>query len=498
MRISEYFGLDRSQSELDFVDVDTFKDVPVYIDPSCIRRLSDDWSHRCDKQLTTYFDSVLDAVRNDDDRRLMSLLSKLKEPNETHLGISKGKSAGRALGARSIRTLARKLAESKAARTGLIEDLEDTALFIDNVGKDVVSDITTNIIRGTLILYTQSVSRYYGIPMEEVWSGYVWDEKKFEWEDDYTELPTTEDGKLLLVPKVIVRNGLHMRKDEFFNKHLMPSLEKEELDNPSSKLVHRVKEGEKVIESVDRDKLKEHYGTSKSAISDLSATRPAVLSNYKDKKKSTGSLPLSHSKLSAVTGSRPVNYRKLLRKVLETPFGADHAHAYHRHVEALFSAMFYPELSFPVKENEINEGRKRIDIRYTNTSRRGFFSWLRDDPVVCRYVYVECKNYARDIANPELDQIASRFSSLRSEVGILTCRSFENKDLFLKRCRDTALAGRGYIFVLDDGDLKEMVNDIESYFSNIEKKGAPKSGLDAPKDPWWFPKLHERFSDMVS
>jgi hypothetical protein len=35
----------------------------------------------------------------------------------------------------------------------------------------------------------------------------------------------------------------------------------------------------------------------------------------------------------------------------------------------------------------------------------------------------------------------------------LTCRSFDNKALFVKRCRDTAIDGRGYILAVDDDDF---------------------------------------------
>jgi hypothetical protein len=496
MRVSEYYGLNRRQSELDFVDVDTVKDTPVYIDPSCMRWLADDWNRQCNIMLTTYFDSVLDAVRLDDKDRVLGLLGKLREPNETHLGISKGKSAGRALGPKSIRVLAAKLAESRAAHTGLIEDLEDTALFIDGVGKDVISDITTNIIRGTLILYTQSVAQYYGIPLEEVPSGFVWDPARQIWEEEYVDLPVTEEGKLLLVPKVIVRNGLHLTKDEFLKHHLVPALIDEESADPSSKLVQTVKQGDRVVTRVDRERLLAHYGTSKSAVDNMSVDRPAVLSNYKDIKRKSHSLPLGHDALSAATQDDLVDFPALLEAVLAVPAGADAAHEYHAKVEALLSALFYPELSFPTKEENLHEGRKCVDIRYTNTSQRGFFNWLKSNHVSSRYIFVECKNYGRDLGNPELDQISSRFSPLRGMVGLLVCRSFENKELFLKRCRDTALDHRGYVFVLDDSDLQEMVSAMSSAVENARKPAKYRNSNAG--SPWEYPLLRDRFSNLVS
>lgn len=77
-RVSEYYSLGRTQGTLDFVDVDTVNDIRVYVDPSSIRYLEDDWGKQCLRMLETFFDSVLDSVRSNDKRRTVSLLSQLR------------------------------------------------------------------------------------------------------------------------------------------------------------------------------------------------------------------------------------------------------------------------------------------------------------------------------------------------------------------------------------------------------------------------------------
>lgn len=71
-------------------------------------------------------------------------------------------------------------------------------------------------------------------------------------------------------------------------------------------------------------------------------------------------------------------------------------------------------------EKEIHDGRKHIDIMYDNISTTGFFDWLNRG-YGCPMIPVECKNYARDIENPELNQMIGRFSDHRGCVGIIVC-----------------------------------------------------------------------------
>lgn len=75
----------------------------------------------------------------------------LREPNETHLGLSAGRSKGRALGTELARDVWKALSQSEAAKSGLLRDLEDTILMVEGISVDIVSDMTTNIIRGPLI-----------------------------------------------------------------------------------------------------------------------------------------------------------------------------------------------------------------------------------------------------------------------------------------------------------------------------------------------------------
>lgn len=94
--------------------------------------------------------------------------------------------------------------------------------------------------------------------------------------------------------------------------------------------------------------------------------------------------------------------------------GTDNATAYHRTVVGILELLFYPYLCNPVIEHEIHDGRKRIDIVFDNCAESGFFFRLcNTHGIPSRFIMVECKNYSRDVANPEIDQVGGRFSANR-------------------------------------------------------------------------------------
>jgi hypothetical protein len=127
----------------------------------------------------------------------------------------------------------------------------------------------------------------------------------------------------------------------------------------------------------------------------------------------------------------------------------------------VLSFLFYPDLIRPIKEAEIHQGRKRVDIRYTNAATHGIFKRvLEANQTRALHVPVECKNYTKEVRNPELDQMAGRFGHTRGFFGIVCCREIDDRSRLVARCRDAALDGRGYIVVLDDADVGEMLKEI--------------------------------------
>jgi hypothetical protein len=452
MRVSQRFKLGLSQSELDFVDVDIRNDVPLCLDPRALRLLRTSWGQECVSLVQDYFTAVLGAVRDDDVSEGRRLLGGLHEPNETHLGLSRGSSKGSAIGEDLASDLWDSLSQNKAVRaSGLLEDLEETALLVPGIDRDRISDIVTNVIREPLIRYTQAMCGHYGIPVVAgIDSGPLWSPAVNDWLSHPVSLPRVPSGKLLLVPKSIVRRKLDFNQSDYFNHYVLEYLKGVELSAGSS-LVQLLKDGTPRVTKKD---LKVKYGTGKTVAADLTREYPDMLDQYRSRDPRR-SPPLSHEDLA--NGKRDLpRWDDALADLQRVPTGSAAAKRYEDAVEKVLSLVMHPDLTFPVREHKIHQGRKRIDIVYTNAAGTGFFDWLaRHYPAA--HVVIECKNYPGDPANPELDQIAGRFSPSRGRVGLLCCRRFENKDLFWERCVDTAHDDRGWIIPMDDDDLADLV-----------------------------------------
>jgi hypothetical protein len=80
---SKAFGLDKSQAELDFVDIDLSTDTPLFLCPYAIQIRDDSWSEECGDAIRSYFNDLLSSLRAGKTSRAEYLLSNLHEPNET-------------------------------------------------------------------------------------------------------------------------------------------------------------------------------------------------------------------------------------------------------------------------------------------------------------------------------------------------------------------------------------------------------------------------------
>lgn len=349
------------------------------------------------------------------------------------------------------------LSESKAVKTGVLTDLEDARVFVRGIDKDRVSDMATVLIRGHLLQYTIEQCQLWSIPLTaDVPSGDVWDAATGTWTNYMVPRLVVGKRPILLVPKGIVSFSKQYTAQKFHQHFVLTYLKHEHLRLDTVLVQKRKRRDGSIRRWVTKKSIVEHESPGdKDYLAGFTERHVEVFADFKARAaKDEQSLPdeeLTTTKLEDVV-------TQLEGALAQIPPGNDGAAAYHRLVKGILELCFYPALIAPRLETPIHDGRKRIDITFDNAATRGFFHRLHDvHKLPCAYMMVECKNYSRDVNNPELDRLAGRFSVNRGRVGLLVSRSVNDLDTLILRCADAYKDGRGLLIPLLDSDLREML-----------------------------------------
>lgn len=79
MKISQIYKLNKTQYELDFVDIDPEIDTPLFLDPYYISKCDFDFAITADSSIRSYFEFLLALLRNNDVKEAEELFSYLGE-----------------------------------------------------------------------------------------------------------------------------------------------------------------------------------------------------------------------------------------------------------------------------------------------------------------------------------------------------------------------------------------------------------------------------------
>lgn len=460
--IAEHFKLNRTQYDLDFFDCYIKKDTPLFIDPWAIRCGDDDFSVSCYQKIQSVFERLIEYIKAEDKVKALDLLDNLHEPSETGLGFGKKTKNGSSVGKEKSEDIYNALKESKAVKTGYLNDLEDTALHIENISSDNISDIVTNIIRLDLMKYTEEQCDLYNIPMVETQTKVYWDETKKDFVQSNKKRSLVVDGKkILLVPKSVIRRGISISYSDFYKKGILEFEQARHYDARTS--LCRTLKGKIVAKPYKKTlEEKDEYKLSRELVFKYIKEYPELLKEYK-RKKSDRELNLVGNEDILKKQKRKndlfESVENKIKRFSEIKPGPHEASNYHDHILDCLNTIFNDAgsdnyLSAPKKESSENQGRKKIDITFHNSSNNGFFSRLSNyGGLICAKIFFECKNYQHDIKNPEYDQLNGRFNNRESTIGYIVCRNIEDKTKVIETCKDFIANKNHYIFVLTDDDI---------------------------------------------
>lgn len=462
MKISERFNLNKTQYELDFIDIDTDYDNPLFLDPYFLAQRNDLWSINATRSVRSFFQHIVRLIFNGHTNEARDVFGHLSEPNETCLGLSQGNPQGRGVGRTDANKIFNSILQSQAVQTGILEDLEDCRILVDNVDKDKISDMTTNIIRKHLVDYTKQQCNLWQIPLQNnVPTGFFWNRNETEWQNIYDEMLIINYRKILLVPKSIVSYKLEYTPQKYYQHFVLNFLQHDHLRMNSIWVKRRVRRDGTIDAYVTKKDLEENVAPySKEFLRNFTQNHPEVFENFKTET-AAKIKSIQNEQLGAIGLPRIIDH--LIQQLSEIPSGRSHATQYHRLIVGILELLLYPNLTCPQVEREIHQGRKRIDITFDNAANGGFFNRLHTTyQTPAQFIFVECKNYSSDPENPELDQLAGRFSINKGKFGFIVCREINDMELFIRRCTDTYEDNRGVIIPLVDDNLISLLTELRN------------------------------------
>ena len=454
---SDFFGINLPQYELPFVDFDLYSDVPLYIDPYAITKDPSHLGAQCHDAIISYFQTLLDALRAGNKRTVRRLIhGRLSEPFEIHLGVSQTARSGRGIGNDQEQQIVDALTSSEAARTGVIQSIQELELHIQGIGSDKISDLTANIILEHLAHFTEQISDEYGVATLPATVNGYWNPTRNEWDGGHFNLPVFGTDAYILVPKRFVRKERDlMNHREYYEKYALTILERELLDANNS-LVHTLKDGRQRVTKKDM-RADPRFKLSKELVTKIITEYPESIEDYRsDLNKSYK--PVDPALWSGKAHIDDPTVERLLDELPDIPTGRgkDASSHYHDTVFALIEFVFDWALENFEKEYHMDEGRSRIDMIADNYASGGLFREWREE-LNARSIPMECKNYATDLGNNEFNQLMERLGTTTSRIGMLFCRSITDAGAMLRHQSDRWLRHQVKILLVDDTLLQELV-----------------------------------------
>jgi hypothetical protein len=208
-------------------DISLVNDLPLFIDPFLLFNSRRPKYRHLHDEIIKYLSFLRDkSTEGDVQDGLLRARYTFKETQQNWLGFSKSGNRGSGLGMDFARALNRNLNSVFSSfgneRVTRGSHLEKLCLIGSGVGRDHVSDFTTNLIKGFLLNYTQAFAVKYISPARR---------KKFtvgkvafnyeteSWEPGHFDLPSFNGEYVILTPRhILTREDIWINKPELVSR----------------------------------------------------------------------------------------------------------------------------------------------------------------------------------------------------------------------------------------------------------------------------------------
>ncbi len=165
-RLTDHFGIDVAQENVDFAIPFLDEDIPLSLDPFLLWRSPSQQDNTLHTGIVNSFNHLGHLVRNGTKDEAIKLLIALSECEEVGLGFSETR-AGKRIGEKSANDILNLFDVIPQITTGGFTHFEEIQLLVDGISKDRVSDIACNYLMSFLIDFTIDQCQKLGIPMQD-------------------------------------------------------------------------------------------------------------------------------------------------------------------------------------------------------------------------------------------------------------------------------------------------------------------------------------------
>jgi hypothetical protein len=425
-RLNDHFSLPFTQEEVDFAIPYLDDDIPLYVDPFLLWKSPSMQDQALHTALVSSFNHFGHLAKTGKEADALAAMIRISECSEAGLGSARGKN-GKRIGEGAASEILSLFSSIPQVKAGGFEHLEEIQLFVDQIGKDRVSDLTCNLTKSFLIDFTMDQCSKHGIPTNDVVLDGVFDYPSKRFKSEPLALPCNPNTKtpLLLIPKRWLRFSPWINYDDYFSSACVKegAIPKErvavlQFNRHNYDMVQTfVRQRERLQGDCKNDPL----------------FKPIAITSARRKLEEIKKLP------SGKTGNADQRYEELVCQLL--------------------ASLLYPQLDFAAEQSRTDSGVLIRDLIFYNNRS---FDFLKDiyDLYGSRQMVFELKN-VREVERDHVNQLNRYLNDELGRFGVFVTRNPLPKKI-QKSLIDLWSGQRRCILVLTDADLEMMVTVFES------------------------------------
>lgn len=430
-RITDHYGIHKSQADLDFAIQFFDEDIPLYVDPFLLWKSPSLQDQALHTAITNSFNHLNYLMKKRREEEAADTLINLSECSEIGLGVSKSR-RGVKIGLKQANEILRLFNDVPEYSQFGFTHFEVIQLYVSGISKDRVSDIACNYIKSFLIDYTIEQSEINGIPMEGVILDAVNNYQKHSFDfNKKIRLPVNPKTKepLIFTPKRWLRFNPWINFEDYFASYCP----RDEIFNPN--------EPEERVKILNFNR--ENYGVIEEYVKYKSRTSQDCQND-----------PL-FSQIPVLSAKRKL--AELLKLKTGKEDGADMR--YEDLSADLLATLFYPHLDFANTQSRTESGRHIRDLIFYNNRDVDFLDEIFNE-YDNRQLVIEMKN-VKAIDRDHINQLNRYLQPNIGRFGIFLTRNPLPKAMY-KNTIDLWSSQRKCIIAITDDDLKLMVDVYES------------------------------------